>query len=169
MQWEPSGIRTALSARYVSCTNSADDRNAATSLPIVCSSPKTVKHSVPSVMESWLDTRYIYATFYTAHHFPRSLDLLLQALLLMSVRPGTVALILSHSIYRYTQAGASHFSPPRRQSGLEIGSCMLHCSQLRISCGAGYSAVLFIYRHLSTICAWSPGFQPFTKSAWIPS
>jgi hypothetical protein len=128
MQWGPSGIRTALSARYVSCTSHADDRNAVTGLPIVYSFHKTVKHSVPSVTEPWSDTRYIYATFYTAHSCPRSLDLLLQALLLMSVRPGTVALNPSHSIYRYIQAGASHSSPPRPLFGLGSGSCTLHCN-----------------------------------------
>jgi hypothetical protein len=130
MQWGPNGIRTALSARYVSCTSHADDRNAVTGLPIVYSFLKTGKHSVPSATEPWSDTRYIYATFYTAHSCPRSLDLLLQALLLMSVRPGTVALTPSHSIYRYIQAGASHSSPPRPLFGLGTGSCMLHCNLL---------------------------------------
>ena len=112
--------------------NYADDRNAATGLPIVYSFPKTVKHSVPSATESWWDTRYMhfYATFYTAHSCPRSLDLLLQALLLMSVRPGTVALSPSHSIYRYIQVTASHSLLPRRRFGPGIGSCTLHCNLL---------------------------------------
>jgi hypothetical protein len=130
MQWEPNGIKTALSARYVSCINSADDRNAVTGLPIVYSFLKTVEHSVPNATEPWSDTRYIYATFYTAHSCPRSLDLFLQALLLTFVRLGTVALSLSHSIYRYIQARASRSSRPRRQSGPGIGNCMLHCSLL---------------------------------------
>lgn len=130
MQWGPNGIRTALSVRYVSCSNHADDRNAVTGLPIVYSFLKTGKHSVPSATESWSGTRYIYATFYTAHSCTRSLDLLLQALLLMSVRLGTVASSPSHSIFRYIQARASHSSRPRRQSGPGIGNCMLHCSLL---------------------------------------
>ena len=117
-----------MSARYVSCLDCADDRNAVTGLPIVYSFLKTVKHSVPSATESWLDTRYIYATFYTAHSCPRSLDLLLQALLLMSVRPDTVALSPSHSIYRYIQVTASHSVLPRRRFGPGNGSCTLHCS-----------------------------------------
>ena len=130
MRWGASGIRTALSARYVSCVECADDRNAATGLPIVYSFHKTEKHSVPSATESWWDTRYMhfYATFYTAHSCPKSLGLPLQALLLMSVRPGTVALSPSHSISRYIQVTASHSLLPRRRSGPGIGSCTLHCS-----------------------------------------
>jgi hypothetical protein len=48
----------------------------------------------------------------------------------MSVRPGTVALTPSHSIYRYIQARASHSLLPRRRFDPGIGSCTLHYSLL---------------------------------------